>query len=174
MRHIANQAMRLYPQRLAGNLFEPYGEVIEHTGEAIRRPVGIPFAVPRSDVRFGMTVNRLKHCGDSIIHVDVLERHPHSPQTFIPLGGRTRSLVVVACSADDGTLDLSTLRAFICAPGQGVAYRLAVWHYAFTSLDDNVEVAVILGRTGQNDDTEYTRLQAPVQVVLERLNHGQC
>ncbi|NYT22894.1 ureidoglycolate lyase [Alcaligenaceae bacterium] len=160
--------MRLHPERLAGNVFEPYGEVIEHAGDAARHPVRIPFEVSRSDVRFGMTVNRLKHCADPVVHVDVLERHPHSPQSFIPLGGATRSLIVVARSADDGTLDLSTLRAFICAPGQGVVYRLAVWHYAFTSIDDNAEVAVILGRTGQDDDTEYTRLRAPVQVILEK------
>ncbi|MGB3422965.1 MAG: ureidoglycolate lyase [Castellaniella sp.] len=166
--------MRLHPQLLSDSAFAPYGEVIEHTGDAPRRPMAVPFDAPRADVHFGMTVNRLPHVDEPVIHVELLERHPHSPQTFIPLGGVTRSLVVVACSTPDGALDLSTLRAFICAPNQGVVYRLAVWHYAFTSIDSHTEVAVILGRTHQGDDTEYTRLQVPVEVMLQEVRRAQA
>jgi ureidoglycolate lyase len=173
MKHLANQAMRLHPHRLSGDAFAPYGEVIEHAGELPRRPMAVPFDAPRADVRFGMTVNRLEHVHEPVVHVDLLERHPHSPQTFIPLGGVTRTLVVVAGSTAEGALDLSSLCAFICAPHQGVVYRVGVWHYAFTSIDGQADVAVILGRAHQGDDTEYTRLQVPVEVMLQEVRHAR-
>lgn len=158
--------MKLRPLPLDSQAFHPYGEVIEHMGESSRRKMLVPFELQRADIRFGMTVNLLEHCRSAAIDVDMFERHPHSPQTFIPLSA-TRNLIVVALSTPDGAMDIATLRAFIAGPGQGVAYRLAVWHYAFTSIDASAEVAVILGRTGNNDDTEYTKLETPVEVLLD-------
>ncbi|AET40941.1 ureidoglycolate hydrolase Ecym_7089 [Eremothecium cymbalariae DBVPG len=61
----------------------------------------------------------------------VLENHPYSSQTFVPMGRRSSELcylVIVALSDPSSEPDLSTLKAFICRGTQAVTYGPGVWH----------------------------------------------
>ncbi len=63
------------------------------------------------------------------IELRVLERHPTSFQTFVPLSVET--LVVAVCPADAaGEPDLRGLRAFRVGPGRTVTYHRGGWHRA--------------------------------------------
>jgi len=81
----------------------------------------------------------------SIFDVRILERHPYTTQTFIPLGvspsdPSTQFLVIVAPSLPstiqsiDGKEevqrppDLENLKAFICKGDQAVTYGAGTWH----------------------------------------------
>ncbi|BAO38440.1 ureidoglycolate hydrolase [Kluyveromyces marxianus] len=68
-----------------------------------------------------------------VLHeLKVLEKHPFSSQTFIPMGRSTSMgfayIVVVALPNEKGEPDLLTLKAFLCKPNQAVTYGAGVWH----------------------------------------------
>ncbi len=153
--------MQLIAVPLSIENFLEYGDVVEHRGTETRRMLNTPLEHSSLNLRLGFSVNRLTQSPPGAVQINTLERHPYSAQTFIPLIP-SRHLVVVALSDDDGHLDPKTLKAFLTNGRQGVSYRAAVWHFAFTAIDTDSEVAVILGRTGGNDDTEYTTLHAEV------------
>lgn len=64
--------------------------------------------------------------------IRVLEKHPYSSQTFLPMGCSSEEfgyLVVVALeNAETKEPDVSTLRAFLCKGNQAVTYGAGVWH----------------------------------------------
>jgi len=144
--------------------FAAYGEVVQHSGDAVRHELNVPF-LGASDGIPAMWINRLNGFGDNLLKVGSMERHPNSAQTFIPLFP-TRCLAVTALSDENGDLDPATLRAFVLAKGQGVSYRPRVWHFGFTSLEADNEVVVMMSRTGGREDTEIIKLQNVVQVNL--------
>ncbi len=91
------------------------------------------------------------------IALRVLERHPASFQTFIPLNAE--ALVVAVCPADAaGEPDLRRLRAFRVGPGRIVTYRRGVWHMGMTSLDGPARMAMVMYRTA-GTDTEFNGLK---------------
>ena len=63
---------------------------------------------------------------DNTPSVGKLEKHHLTQQAVIPLVGDV--VQIVATSAEDGTPDLATLRAFHLVPGVGVCMRPGVWH----------------------------------------------
>lgn len=75
-----------------------------------------------------------------VFKVHILERHPFTTQTFIPMGlaaadTSTKYLVIVAPTLgpseafpDRGPPDLDKLRAFIAHGGQAVTYGPGTWH----------------------------------------------
>jgi ureidoglycolate lyase len=90
---------------------------------------------------------RRKHEGgnEALFDIKILERHPFTTQTFIPLGlgaedPDTEFLVVVAPSLDssvestdgrhtvDRPPDLKNLKAFLCRGNQAVTYAAGTWH----------------------------------------------
>lgn len=144
--------------------FAAYGEVVQHSGGAVRHQLDVPFQ-GASDGVPAMWVNRLNGFGENLLQISSMERHPNSAQTFIPLYP-TRCVAVTALSDENGELDPATLRAFVLAKGQGVSYRPMVWHFGFTSLEADNEVVVVMGSTGRREDTEVIRLQSVVQVDL--------
>jgi ureidoglycolate lyase len=157
--------MQLTPVTLSVENFAAYGDVVEHRGSESRRVLPTPFSSASPELRHRFTVNHLIRVTGRTIRVNELERHPFSAQTFIPLSG-SRHLVVVALSNTDGQLDPATLQAFITNGHQGVSYRPAVWHFAFTAIDSDAQVAVIIGLTGRANDTEYTTLPTSADVTL--------
>lgn len=79
----------------------------------------------------------------------LMERHPGSTQTFIPLG-ETRFIIAVSTS----DLSPESLRAFITDGRQGVNYRRNVWHHVLVALSDGDFLVVDGG--GQSIETEET------------------
>ncbi|CAR25887.1 hypothetical protein ZYGR_0A04600 [Zygosaccharomyces rouxii] len=64
--------------------------------------------------------------------IRVLEKHPYSSQTFLPMGCSSQEfgyLVVVALeNPETKKPDISTARAFLCKGNQAVTYGAGVWH----------------------------------------------
>lgn len=64
--------------------------------------------------------------------IRVLEKHPYSSQTFLPMGssGQEFAYVVVVALEDPetGKPDISTVRSFLCKGNQAVTYGAGVWH----------------------------------------------
>ncbi|KAL1902868.1 hypothetical protein Sste5346_000779 [Sporothrix stenoceras] len=74
--------------------------------------------------------------------VTILERHPYTTQTFVPLSTQsavdTRYLVIVAPTVQDAARnnppDVRGLRAFIARGDQAVTYGAATWHAPMAAL----------------------------------------
>lgn len=78
--------------------------------------------------------------GNPVFRVRILERHPFTTQTFIPMGlapgdPSTRYLVIVAPTLESkqtaqqmGPPDLQNVRAFIANGRQAVTYGVGTWH----------------------------------------------
>lgn len=75
-----------------------------------------------------------------VFQIRILERHPFTSQTFIPMGldaadQSTKYLVIVAPTLpptsnfpDQGPPDLANVRAFLADGGQAVTYGAGTWH----------------------------------------------
>ncbi|CAI5759495.1 unnamed protein product [Candida verbasci] len=85
----------------------------------------------------------------------VLERHPFTTQTFLPLGqdkGKLSYLVIVANSNIDDTLpNLNQIEAFICKGNQSITYSPGVWHAPMVVIDESIgylDFAVLIHENG--------------------------
>lgn len=95
--------------------------------------------------------------------VQLLERHPCSTQVFIPMV-ISRYLVCVAPTLPDGGFDVLQLKAFICGPGEAVAYAPGTWHHPMVALDTPGEFSMLVWEDGSPSDCEVRPLSAPVRV----------
>lgn len=156
-------ALTVVIEPLTASTFEPFGDVIAHAGSERRRfyPQVLDHLAEAGQASFW--VSRVDEVGTLPLTVTLLERHPFSAQTFLPLTG-TRYLAIVARSEVSGGPDPATLRAFLAEPGQGVTYRRNVWHHGMTILDGPAQFAVLMHRTGRDDDDVFLDLPRPVVV----------
>ncbi|WP_205824951.1 ureidoglycolate lyase [Methylobacterium terricola] len=148
---------------LTASSFEPFGDVIAHAGDARRRFFPQVHDHTPEAGQASFWVSRVDDVGTLPLTVTLFERHPFSAQTFLPLTG-ARYLAIVAQSDDRGCPDPRTLRAFLAGPGQGVTYRRDVWHHGMTILDGPAQFAVLMHRTGRDDDDVFLDLARPVVV----------
>ena len=95
----------------------------------------------------------------------VLERHPYSSQTFIPIRV-SRYLVTVAPDKPDGSPDLDRARCFLADGSQGITYSRGIWHHAMTVLDETAEMAVLMWCDGSGEDEELRELDVPIEISL--------
>lgn len=108
--------------------------------------------------------------GGGIFPVEILERHPYTTQTFIPLGispseaQHVRYLVVVAPSLPPSLLDtgfpvpdregdelpgrglpdLENVKAFVAHGGQAITYGAGTWHAPMVVLGDRAVDFVVV------------------------------
>lgn len=91
----------------------------------------------------------------------VLERHPFSSQTFVPMGHQANDiayLVIVAktdISTKDRLPDPSTIKAFVCRGNQSVTYGMGTWHAPMVVINENIEhidFAVFIHENGVPDE----------------------
>ncbi|KAI5810082.1 putative ureidoglycolate hydrolase [Peziza echinospora] len=124
----------------------------------------------------------------SLFHVKVLERHPYSTQSFIPLGlppptsssssnssnsttsssstqpQPSRFLIIVAPTLSNSPTtppDLANIKAFIAHGDQGVTYGAGTWHAPMVVLGDSaVQFVVLVNENGvdEEDCQEKARL----------------
>ncbi|KAI4245908.1 MAG: hypothetical protein LQ352_006488 [Teloschistes flavicans] len=123
--------------------------------------------------------------GGSLFDVRILERHPYTTQTFIPLGvppeDRVRYLVIVAptlpsSSHSTSTLlmrmgppDLQNVKAFWAHGGQAVTYGAGTWHAPMVVIGDaRIDFLVVQWANGmQEEDCQEVHLDEGVSVVVE-------
>lgn len=113
----------------------------------------------------------------------VLERHPYSSQTFVPMGQNLEkwSYIVIVASTDESSLqklpDPSSVKAFICKGNQSVTYGAATWHAPMVVIDEDVphiDFAVLIHENGVADEDCQECYFEPgysVKYSLERLQH---
>lgn len=160
--------MEIRPQPLTAAAFAPFGQVLAPTGEGRAANAGmarrfddaVDFDNRRSDAQpnlalFDVRAFKLPHT------VTVLEQHPHSTQTFIPLGAAPYAVAV--CAADPGGApDPATLQAFVAPSGVGIHYRAGTWHHAIMALDAPARFASLVWEDGTVGDCTEVTLAAPV------------
>ncbi|CAO1596400.1 MAG: hypothetical protein LQ349_009526 [Xanthoria aureola] len=118
---------------------------------------------------------------DYPVDVKVLERHPYTTQTFIPLGvGRKAQgvyLVVVAPTLPPtgqppfttmGPPDLSKVRTFWAHGGQAVTYGLGTWHMPMAVVgEERLDFVVVqYGNGVADEDCQEVRLEPSLQEKL--------
>jgi ureidoglycolate lyase len=94
----------------------------------------------------------------------LVEQHPHSSQTFIPMACQ-RYLVCVAPPGPTGAPDLAHLEAFIALPGQGINYKAGTWHHPMVALDAPADFAMLVWEDGSKNDCLEFPLSAPIEIV---------
>jgi ureidoglycolate lyase len=90
--------------------------------------------------------------------ITLLERHPLSSQTFLPLSAHP-FLVVVAPAGD--VVREQDIKAFRTAPGQGVNYAAGVWHHPLIALDQVSDFAVV-GRAAGDENCDFFEFSHPI------------
>ncbi|MBJ6759770.1 ureidoglycolate lyase [Myxococcaceae bacterium JPH2] len=98
--------------------------------------------------------------------VGLLEHHPRSSQTFLPMRC-TRYLVCVSPTMASGGPDPEQLMAFVAGPGQGVNYHRGVWHHPIVALDTPAEFAMLAWEDGGPEDCVVHPLAVPRLVHLD-------
>jgi ureidoglycolate lyase len=157
--------MTITPRPLTAEAFAPYGQVLEGSGVATeRKPFAARMHNGRPQAQPNMTYMRIAPEGRTV-RIAVLERHPHSNQTFVPLGG-TRQLVAVCPSAPDGKPLLAALAVFVTGGSQAINYDANVWHAPRMALNAPGEFVMFRWDDGSALDTELFELSAPIDVDL--------
>ena len=128
--------------------------------------------------------------GLGCLEIKVLERHPYTTQTFLPLGlssedNKTAFVVVVAPTLrhGDGSFDgpdVVNAEAYIANGSQGVTYGVGTWHAPMIVVGEReVEFAVVQYVNGvSEDDCEEVEVvvrgrTGGVEVLLPMLGGGR-
>lgn len=101
----------------------------------------------------------------------VLERHPFSSQTFLPMGRHKDAkayIVIVAKNRPDGLPDMDTVQAFIARGDQAVTYGAATWHAPMVALGDTCDFGVFINENGQpNEDVQETYFEPGIKIEFD-------
>jgi ureidoglycolate lyase len=162
----------LKAEPMTADAFLPFGRVVSAglqagasatQGTAVRFDFCTDLVTTRPEARANLAVFR--SVAKSLpFDVVLLERHPCSTQAFIPMVV-ARYLVCVAPTGSDGRPVVDHLRAFLCAPGQGVAYAPGTWHHPMVALDGPGDFAMLAWEDGTALDCEVLQLGRTVRVV---------
>ena len=161
--------MVLEPQALTAEAFAPYGDVIT---------TGAGPAAMMNDGRFqrfddlcrveidagGRVAVGIATCLEATplpYEFDLVERHPHGSQAFMPLDF-CRFVVAVAPPGD--TVSVAEVRAFVTDGRQGINYRRGTWHMPLIALEKGQRFLVI-DRAGDLPNCEERRLDKPLMLA---------
>ena len=137
-------------------------------------------AVPHLNLFRCRTRGRVSQGQSWQIVVPLLERHPQSSQTFIPMGVDSEAvayIVVVALVLPNDTSkpDMSTARAFLCRGNQAVTYGEGVSHAPMIAISQeeartHIDFAVLIYENDspghpELDCVEY-QLDRPIEVTV--------
>jgi ureidoglycolate lyase len=154
--------IRLTPSPLTAVDFAPFGTVLQNDGPERRVYVEAPFEA-EPPARPCLWISQGGPVVSLPLRVALMERHPWSAQSFVPLTP-ARFLVVVAGDTADGTPDLATMRAFV-AQGVGICYRRNVWHMGMSALDPGARFVTMMATSGHADDDVFLDLAAAVEIA---------
>lgn len=158
----------LHPEALTRESFAPYGDVIESS----RAPAAAMNAerferfddlcsVEAHEGRVAISIARCRSITALPHRFDLIERHPHGSQAFVPLTP-CRMLVVVAPPGENvGSADL---RAFVSNGRQGINYHRGTWHMPLIAFEEGQEFLVI-DRSGASPNCDLRQLEQPVTLL---------
>lgn len=160
--------MTVKVEPLSVEAFEPFGDVVSaglraglsaNQGTATRFDWCTELVNARAQAKANVSVFR-SVAKALPFTLKLLEHHPYSTQAFLPMVC-TRYLVCVAPTVDGGP-DVRGLRAFLCQPGQGINYRVGVWHHPIIALESDADFVMVAFEDGTRDDCIVKTLDAPV------------
>ena len=160
-----NRVPKIIAEPLNADSFSQFGEVIRRPPEGIREYFNDRLENNRTGARVDLSLATIRPVDKLPLHATVMERHPFSSQTFLPLKA-SRYFVIVAPDSDDDGPDLSGVRAFVSGSDQGITYRCGVWHHGMTVLDETAVMAVLMWCDGSSGDEEFLDIDTPFDVVL--------
>lgn len=155
-------ALELTPQPLTPDVFQPFGDVIEASGNDFltinfgnteRYHDLIDIDTSEQGGKTGISIFRSSPI-TSPTTIKLMERHPLSSQAFISLERRP-FLALVAPPSEQPKLD--DIKLFLVGANQGVNYHRGVWHHYLFSLDTHCDFICIdrCGGEGNNCDEHY-------------------
>ena len=135
---------------LTNENFAPFGEVIGCRGHEFfhindahtERYHGLVETEIQGEAKAGISIFRNIKTTTLPLTIQMLERHPHGSQAFIPMQGQA-FLIVVAPSLNAQQPDIDQIHAFISDGSQGVNYRAGTWHHPLLTLESPSDFAVI-------------------------------
>ncbi len=158
-----NSIPKITAEPLQVDNFSEFGAVIQRPPAGVRRYYNELLENSRADARVDLSLASIAPVGNLPMRATVMERHPFSSQTFLPLQA-SRYLVIVAPDNDDGSPDLTRVRAFVSGSDQGITYRCGVWHHGMTVLDETAVMAIVMWCDGSSKDEELVTLETPFDV----------
>ena len=133
-------------------------------------------------VCFPRTLDRDRFGRSNIFKIRILERHPYTTQTFIPMGlapgdPDTKYLVIVAPTLPPtpsfpyrGPPDLQNLRAFVAHGRQAVTYGAGTWHAPMAVIGaKRIDFVVYQSMNGvSEDDCQEVEVDGELAVCLDQ------
>ena len=156
---------KIIAEPLNAGSFSEFGEVIQRPPGGVRQHYNELLENARAGAWANLYLTAIEPVDRLPLHATVMERHPFSSQTFLPLKA-SRYLVVVAPDGRDGGPDLAGVRAYVAEGDQGFTYRCGIWHHEMIALDETAVMAVLMWCDGSNGDEEFLDLATPFDVVL--------
>ena len=155
------------PVPITAERFAPYGDVI-HASTAAKAAMNdarferfhdlAKIDVDEAGGRVAISIARCKTAAKFPHRFDLVERHPHGSQAFIPLA--PFSFIVVVAPAGEA-VDATDLCAFVTNGTQGVNYHKGVWHMPMIAMEAGQEF-LIVDRAPATDNCEEFILGNPL------------
>jgi ureidoglycolate hydrolase len=158
---------------LTREAYRPYGEVIAADEALPFKPANFGRSKRfnwladvlnlRPEARLNLCVFRCEPFVQPEIQLQLLEKHPHSTQVFMPMHDGTYVTIVARGGAEP---DLTTLAAFIVKSPQGISYNPGTWHYPMTALGQQLDMACLVFEDKTKDDCVVSELNHSVLIHL--------
>jgi ureidoglycolate lyase len=155
--------------------FAPYGRVLEGGRPDVKKIVANQGTATRylrmielEDLRPGksyldVSVYRCKARETWPLKIVLMEKHPMTTQLIVPMTA-SRYVVLVARGGDRP--DLSTIRSFMAAPNQGIAYEPGCWHHPLLALDRETDFTSFVYDDGTEADCTIVKFTEEEQFML--------
>jgi ureidoglycolate lyase len=145
----------LQTQDLTAEAFAPYGEVFAPAAVSERADHVATLQNGRDWAKPNLFMARSTAVALPF-DFDRMERHPHSSQSFVPMGDRPM-LVAAALPGADGRPDPATLKAFL-GRNLGFSYRAGIWHLPVASLGEGVPFVAFMYEDGTPEDCVWAEV----------------
>ncbi|MFC1394171.1 ureidoglycolate lyase [Acinetobacter junii] len=148
-------------QPLTQESFSAFGDVIEkenndffsiNHGLTLRYHALSVAQISGDNTAVGMSIFHNLCVTEIPFKIDMLERHPHGSQSFIPLQ-QQKFIIIVALPLDQTQPNEQKIYAFLSNGKQGVTYHQGAWHHPLITLEAKSDFLVVdrIGG-GQNCD----------------------
>ena len=158
----------LRPEPLTAEVFAPYGDIVESSQQQVAAMNAESFerfddlcAVEANDGHVAISIARCRTITTLPHSFDMIERHPHGSQSFVPLTP-CRMMVVVASAGEPAAA--ADLRAFVSNGRQGINYHRGTWHMPLIAFDAGQEF-LIIDRVGESPNCDLHYLDEPVTLL---------
>jgi ureidoglycolate lyase len=158
----------LQAELLTAEAFTPYGDVVESSEQQVAAMNAESFqrfddlcAVEANDGHVAISIARCRTITTLPHSFDMIERHPHGSQAFVPLTPCRMMVVVAPAGEPAGAADL---RAFISNGRQGINYHRGTWHMPLIAFDAGQEF-LIIDRVGDSPNCDLHYLDEAITLL---------